>query len=255
LLLCVAGLGLGGGEAASTPTFDHVVLIVFENKRPSQLDARSAPTFASLGRRYARLTTYTGVAHPSLPNYLALFSGSTHGVHSNCTTCSFTGPTLGTQLTKAGRTWAAYAQGYPSSRRFAKKHVPMLYFPDGADHVAPLSRFDATALPDFSLVVPDLCTSMHDCSVATGDAWLKRFVPPLLALPNTVVFVIFDEGTTNEGGGGRVTALALGSAVRPGAVFARATNHYGLLRTIEDAWGLPRLGRAATSTPIQGIWR
>ena len=96
---------------------------------------------------------------------------------------------------------------------------------------------------------------MHDCSVATGDAWLKRFVPPLLALPRTAIFVVFDEGTTTAGGGGRVVALALGTAVRPGSVFARPTNHYGLLRTIEDAWGLPNLGRAATATPIQGIWR
>jgi phosphatidylinositol-3-phosphatase len=232
-----------------------VVVVVFENKDPSQLDARSAPTFASLGRRYARITRYTGVAHPSLPNYLALVSGSTQGIHTDCRTCSFRGPTLGDQLTSVGLAWAAYAEGYPSSPRFAKKHVPFLYFPHGADHVFPLARFKPGALPEFALVVPDLCHDMHDCPVATGDAWLKRFVPPLLALPNTVVFVVFDEGATAEGGGGGVVALALGTAVRPGAVFAGPTNHYGLLRTIEDAWLLPRLGRAESATSIQGIWR
>ena len=234
---------------------DHVVVIVFENKDPSMVDARSAPTFASLGRRYARITHYTGVSHPSLPNYLALVSGSTHGITNDCTTCRVTGSTIGDQLTRAKRTWFAYAEGYPSSPRFAKKHMPFLYFPHGADHVVPLTRFKATALPQFSFVVPDLCNDMHDCPVATGDAWLKRFVPPLLTLPHTVVFVIFDEGTSTEGGGGAVVALALGTAVRRGAVFSKPTNHYGLLRTIEDAWGLPRLGRAAPSTPIQGIWR
>jgi hypothetical protein len=248
-------LCLGAGGATRAPTLDHIVVIVFENKDPSQVDARSAPTFASLGRRYARITHYTGVSHPSLPNYLALVSGSTHGIHDDCTTCSVSGSTIGDQLTKAGRTWAAYGEGYPSSPRFAKKHMPFLYFAHGADHVVPFTRFKPAALPDFAFVVPDLCSDMHDCSVATGDTWLKHFVSPLLALPNTVVFVIFDEGTTTEGGGGRVVALALGSAVRPGAVFAPPTNHYGLLRTIEDAWGLPRLGRAATATPIQGIWR
>jgi phosphatidylinositol-3-phosphatase len=230
-------------------------VIVFENKDPSQLDARSAPTFASLGRRYARITHYTGVAHPSLPNYLALASGSTHGITNDCTTCSVKGSTIGDQLTRAKRTWFAYAEGYPSSPRFAKKHMPFLYFPRGADHVVPLTRFKASALAQFSFVVPDLCNDMHDCPVATGDAWLKRFVPPLLTLPRTVVFVIFDEGTSTEGGGGAVVALALGTAVRRGAVFSNPTNHYGLLRTIEDAWGLPRLGRAATATPIRGIWR
>lgn len=254
-LLAIAVLSVGAGGAAPPPALDHVVVIVFENKDPSQLDARAAPTFASLGTRYARLTRYTAVAHPSLPNYLALVSGSTHGIRSNCTRCRVPGPTIGDQLTRAGRTWTAYAEGYPASPRFAKKHMPFLYFPRGAGRVVPLTRFDPNALPDFSLVVPDLCNDMHDCPVATGDAWLKRFVAPLLALPRTVVFVVFDEGTTSEGGGGRIGALALGTAVRRGAVFSRPTNHYGLLRTIEDAWGLPRLGRAKTATPIQGIWR
>jgi hypothetical protein len=230
-------------------------VIVFENKDPSQLDARSAPTFVALGRRYARMTRYTAVSHPSLPNYLALASGSTHGIHNNCTTCSISGSTIGDQLTRAGRTWFAYGEGYPSSRRFAKKHMPFLYFSRGADHVVPLTRFKPTALPDFAFVVPDLCNDMHDCPVATGDAWLKRFVTPLLALPNTVVFVIFDEGTTSEGGGGRVVALALGSAVRPGAVFSKPTNHYGLLRTIEQMQGLPLLGAATKATTIDGIWK
>ena len=60
--------------------------------------------------------------------------------------------------------------------RFAKKHVPFLYFASGASHVRSLSRFDPQRLPDFAFVVPNLCHDMHDCTVATGDAWLKRFV-------------------------------------------------------------------------------
>jgi acid phosphatase len=99
---------------------------------------------------------------------------------------------------------------------------------------------------------------MHDCSVATGDAWLKAHVAPLLRSPELrggVVFVVFDEGTSDTGGGGRIEALALGPTVRGGSRFTKATNHYGLLRTIEDAWSLPRLGFSRTGTPIGGIWR
>jgi len=110
----------------------------------------------------------------------------------------------------------------------------------------------------FALLVPDLCNDMHDCSVATGDAWLKAHVVPLLHSPELrrgVVFVVFDEGTSNTGGGGRVEALALGPTVRRGSRFARATNHYGLLRTIEDAWDLPRLGFSRTGRPIGDIWK
>ena len=109
-----------------------------------------------------------------------------------------------------------------------------------------------------SLVVPNLCNDMHDCSVATGDAWLKAHVVPLLHSPELrggVVFVVFDEGTSDTGGGGRIEALALGPTVRRGSRFSRATNHYGLLRTIEDAWRLPRLGFSSKGTPIGGIWR
>ena len=96
---------------------------------------------------------------------------------------------------------------------------------------------------------------MHDCPVATGDPWLARLAPSLATLPDTAVFVVFDEGHTDLGGGGNVPALAFGSAVRPGSRFAARTSHYGLLRTIEDAWGLPRLGRSADAAPITGIWR
>jgi hypothetical protein len=99
---------------------------------------------------------------------------------------------------------------------------------------------------------------MHDCSVATGDAWLKAHVAPLLrsrALAGGVVFVVFDEGSSDSGGGGRIEALALGPTVKAGSVFARPTSHYGLLRTIEDAWSLPRLGLSRTGTPIGGIWK
>jgi acid phosphatase len=113
----------------------------------------------------------------------------------------------------------------------------------------------AHALPDFAFVVPDLCHSMHDCSVATGDAWLRALLPPLLRLRKTAVFVVFDEGTSDAHGGGHIPAFVAGTAVSPHAHFDRVTDHYGPLRTVEDAWGLPLLGRSADATPITAIWR
>ena len=144
----------------------------------------------------------------------------------------------------------------------AKKHAPFLYFRDVVDasarldRVVPLARMPADVragtLPDFALVVPDLCHSMHDCSVAVGDSWLRSTLPPLLKLPDSVVFVLFDEGSSNVRGGGHTAALALGTAVRPATRFTKVTSHYGLLRTIEAAWGLSLLGRSATAGPITG---
>jgi acid phosphatase len=255
--------------AGGVPAFAHVFVIVFENKEEQQVIGQAdAPTFNTLARRYARLTNYIAVTHPSLPNYLALVSGSTHGIHSDCTSCLVSGRSMADSLAKAGRTWKAYAEGLPRpgftgafSGRYAKKHMPFLYFrdivrsPATRSRVVPLTELAgdvrSNALPDFGLIVPDLCNSMHDCSVATGDRWLGRVVSPLLQLSQTVVFVVFDEGFADN----HVPALALGTAVRPGATWKKPTGHYGLLRTIESAWGLPLLGRSASAAPITGIWR
>jgi hypothetical protein len=285
--LVAVAAGCGGGSAGATvpktappsvriPDFTHVVVVVFENKEATSIvGSPDAPTFNALARRYATLTNYDAVAHPSLPNYLALVSGSTHGISSDCTDCVVHGRSLADTLTAAGRTWKTYAEDLPSpgftgafAGRYAKKHDPFLYFhdvvdsPPRRDRVVPFTRLGrdlaAQRLPDFSLVVPNLCDDMHDCSVATGDAWLKEHIVPLLGSPELrggVVFVVFDEGTSGTGGGGHVEALALGPGVRRGSRFAKTTNHYGLLRTIEDAWRLPRLGFSRTGTPIGGIWK
>ena len=106
-------------------------------------------------------------------------------------------------------------------------------------------------LPNFALVVPDLCHDMHDCSVATGDAWLKRFLPPLLKLPGTAVFVVFDESDTADPGVPCARARPAGAAH---SYSTGTTSHYGLLRTIEEGFGLPLLGQSARAMPVTGIW-
>lgn len=273
VLLCALLASPSATALAPVPTFDHVVVIVFENKEStSVLGNRAAPTFNSYARRYARLTRYYGVTHPSLPNYLALVSGSTQGITTDCTDCVVDATSLAETIEASGRTWKTYAEGLPAagflgpfSGRYAKKHNPFAYFRGIADDPArrarmvPLSRLGpdlrAGALPSFSLVVPDLCHSMHDCSVSVGDAWLRNQVGKFLKLRKTVVFVVFDEGTTKIGGGGHTAALAVGTAVRLGSRFSGLTGHYGILRTIEQAWGLPLLGRSAHVAPVTGIWR
>ena len=259
--------------AAPVPAFEHVVVIVFENKEAaSVLGNRAAPTFNTSARRYARLTRYYGVTHPSLPNYLALVSGSTQGITTDCTDCVVDAQSLADTIEASGRSWKTYAEGLPApgflggfKGRYAKKHNPFAYFRDIASDPArraqlvPLTRLvpdlRAGTLPSFSLVVPDLCHSMHDCSVSVGDRWLRNQLGPFLKLPNTVVFVVFDEGGTSLGGGGHTAALVLGTSVRPGSRFTGVTSHYGVLRTIEQAWGLPLLGHSAHVGPITGIWR
>jgi acid phosphatase len=176
-------------------------------------------------------------------------------VTSDCEDCAQRGPTIGSLLSTKGRTWESYAEGYPSGPRYAKKHVPFLYFPGGAAHVRPLSAFDPRHLPAYSLVSPDLCHDMHDCSVARGDAWLARFIKPLLSVKRTAIFVVFDEGTSSLGGGGSVALIVAGTAVKPHSRYTHAATHYSLLRTIEGALGVPAIGASARAKPVTGIWR
>jgi len=273
MLLAALVLVAGAGAAPrAVPPFEHVFVVVLENKaRDHVLGSPGARAFKAFAARGAVLRGYRGVARPSLPNYLALVSGSTHGIRSDCTECTVRGRSLADTLEAAGRTWKTYAERLPrpgwtgavaANGRYAKKHVPFLYFrrvlsrPERLRRVVPLAQLSrdlaARRLPDFALVVPDMCHDMHDCSVAVGDAWLRRFLPPLVRLRDSVVFVVFDESNTADK---RVPALALGPFVRPGVRLARPTSHYGLLRTIEDAWSLPRLGRSADAAGIRGIWR
>jgi acid phosphatase len=147
LVLLVAACGAAGttsrastGAAASgriaIPRFSHVFVVVFENRSAIDVSGSpDAPTFRVLGRRYATLGSYSAVAHPSLPNYLALVSGSTQGITSDCTDCVVDGRSLADTLGAAHRSWKVYAEGLPyagftgaSSGEYAKRHVPFLYF-------------------------------------------------------------------------------------------------------------------------------
>lgn len=258
------------------PALKRVVVVVFENRSYDQVIGKPwAPTFNRLAGRYALLTRFFAVAHPSLPNYLALVSGSTQGLTDSCDDCAFAGDSLADTIEASGRTWKTYAEGLPTpgftdaaSGLYVKRHNPLLYFTKLlADtrrlaRVVPFTEFagdlSRRRLPDFSLVVPDLCNGMHDCSIAQGDAWLDTLVKPLLAssqLSGGAVFVTFDEASGKHAtGGGHVATLVLGPKVRPGARSGASLTHYSLLRTIEDAWRLPHLGKAATAVPITGIW-
>jgi hypothetical protein len=272
-------VGTGGAaaraQAPRVPPFRHVIVIVFENKeRPAVLGSGAAPTFDALGRRYARLDRYRAVAHPSLPNYLALVSGTTDGLRHDCVECVVRAPTLADTLGAAGLSWKTYVEGVTLrgiadiDRANVKARIPFLYAAAvlardaELDRVVPLAQLHSDLahrrLPTFSLVVPSLCHDMHNCSVATGDRWLGPFLAPLLRAGGRVaVFVVFDESRTRDrrGGGGHVAALVLGPLVRPGAVSHERLSHYDLLRTVEAGLGVPPLGRSAGARAIGGIWR
>ena len=101
------------------------------------------PTFNALVKRGALARQYTGVAHPSLPNYVALIAGSTMNLRGDNPAQSFTGSTLASQLDSRGLSWKGYFQGLPAAGSgvpyaglYAKKHNPFMLNGDIANDPA-----------------------------------------------------------------------------------------------------------------------
>ena len=263
--------------AAPLPTFLHLFVVVMENR--SYAAAMSDPTVAAIARRGALFTNYYAVAHPSLPNYLAIAGGSTFGVASDCVTCYVSANNLGHQLTAAHVTWAAYLEGAPrpcfldpyGGSDYAAKHNPFRYFDDvrasrsACAHLRPLTDLaptlarPAASVPQFVWVTPNLCHDGHDCSTAAAAAWLTSFVDEVTSSPayraGAALVITWDEGdgsagltpsgrASSTGGGGQVPAIVLSTSTRPGTHVDAARNHYSLLATVEDLFGLTRLGHA-----------
>ena len=247
-----------GRRTASRTGPAPVVLILMENHSYGQIaGSASAPYLSRFAHRGTLFTNMNAVSHPSLPNYLAITSGSTLGCTSDaCPPRSFRATNLFQQLRVAGRTWRSWEESMPgrcvlySARRYAVRHNPAAYyrdlFPnDCPQNDRPYPRTLPRRLPDLTFVTPNLCHDMHDCSVAAGDQWLHQHVPGLLAL-GAIVVITFDEGEGTNHIFCAAQGPGIGHAVRRRAAF----NHYGLLGGIERHFGLRRLRRAATARPV-----
>lgn len=246
--------------------FARVIVLVMENKAFGEVIGNAEATYInSLARRYGLALDYYAVAHPSLPNYLALLGGSTFHIRSDCTDCHVDAPNLVDRLEEAGISWKAYMEGLPSpcftgavAGRYAKKHNPFMYFDDVVSNparcseVVGFSQLDedlaSGRLPRFLWITPDQCHDMHDCSIAEGDRFLKGLVPRLLPRlgPNGVLFLTWDESSSRaEKDGGRIATIVAGPKVPKGFQSTVGYTHYSLLRTIEGSWGLELLGRSS----------
>ena len=254
--------------ATSASPFGHIYLIVMENSSYSDIVGNSnAPYINSLIANYGLATNYRGVARPSEPNYLALFSGSTQGVADN-NNHNLDGQTIADQLEAHGKTWKVFAQNVPldcatgetasggedGAGDYARKHEPAISFtaisavPARCLNITDFTHFDPAAA-DFEFITPNLCNNMHDCSTATGDAFLRKFVPTILDSPawqqGGLLFITWDEseGTASN----QVATLVISKAAAKGFQSAIAHDHYSLLRTIEDVWGLGCLNKTCTA--------
>jgi len=246
----------------------HTLIVVLENHNYTQVIGRqSAPYLNELARGGALFTDSRAVTHPSQPNYLALFSGSTQGITGDDCPQRFTGPNLASELLAAGYTFTGYAQGLPGvgsntcnvGTYYARRHVPWSNFTNVPSSLSkPFTAFPAgnfAALPTVSFVIPNLCNDMHNCSTSTGNAWVQAHIGPYAnwALTHhSLLIVDFDEN--DYAPGNQIPTIFYGANVKPGR-YGEPITHYSVLRTIENLYHLRPLGQAADTTPITNVWR
>ena len=259
----------------AVPNFKHVYVIVLENREyGSIVGASAAPYLNSLIARYGLATSFYAETHPSEPNYIAMTSGGLQGTTIDAT-YNLDAPNLFDQVEASGRTWHVYAQGYPGGcykpyiadavtdgpgavGQYARKHNPAISYtsisgnPSRCANITKLAGFDPAAA-DFEMIIPNQINDMHSSSVQAGDQFLKLFVPGIIASPafaDSALFITWDEGGTSLRGGGHIATIVAAPGMPAGSRYTADCNHYSLLRTIEDAWGLPPLGEAAEAAPL-----
>lgn len=265
LLLMFACLSAVAQIPGVTPP-DHVVIVMEENHSFSDIiGSSSAPFINSLAQQGALFTQSFAVEHPSQPNYLDLFSGSNQGVTDDSCPHTFSVENLATELAAAGHTFTGFSEGLPSagstvctSGEYARKHVPWVNFTNvPASANQPFTSFptDFTTLPTVSFVIPDLLDDMHDGTIAQGDAWLQQNMDAYIQFAqahNSLLIITWDEDDGSMSN--QIPTIFLGAMVKQGQ-FAEKINHFNVLRTIEDLYGLTHAGSAANATPITDVWQ
>jgi hypothetical protein len=255
------------GTATTAPaTYDHVVWVVMENEASvSIIGSPSAPYINALAQKCASASQFFAETHPSLPNYIAMTSGSTQGITDDNGPSShpLSVPSIFSQLPGD---WRALQESMTSncqlssSGTYAVRHNPAAYYTNirtdcGTLDVPLASTPDLSAR--FTFVTPNLCNDMHDCSVATGDAWLQTFLGKVFASPQytagrTAVFLTWDEDDSSHAN--KIATVLAAPSIVPGTVSSATFNHYSMLRTTEEMLGLGFIGNAATASSMRAAF-
>jgi hypothetical protein len=249
-------------SAVGTPVTKLLVFVV-ENHSLAQMKAGMPYTYR-LARTYGYATSYFGTRHPSLPNYLAIASGSTHGVTTNAAPAdnvTVSGQSVFGRAIGAGLSAGVYADAMPrpcalaSSGRYAVKHNPWPYFVDERAqcrrHNLPMGALEkdiaAGNLPNAGMVIPDMCHDAHDCTLGTADAWFKGWMSRIQAGPDWRsgrLLVVLTADEDDKSAGNRVLTVVVHPS-QHGAVVTSRLDHYSLTRLYAEVTGTAPLGRGA----------
>jgi hypothetical protein len=267
------GVPCGWATGAPPAQWDHVVLVIFENKSVAQVFGPTSPAtyFQGLPAQCGYASNYWSVWIRSLANYLALTSGSTHGqtVDPPPAEAPIAGDSIFQQL---GSDWTVLAESAKENCQmkggdlYNPRHVPSTYY-TAIRSTCATRTIPMTDPPDlskrFTIVIPNMLHDMHvtDLTVdiparlKAGDDWLRGYLPKLLATPEyragrTLILITFDEGQVNNS---NIPLFVISPYVNPGARETRRFDHYSLLRTMQEVMGLSSfLGNAATAPSMRG---
>jgi acid phosphatase len=283
-LVITACTSSGPATAASTaPATSKVsarpphkmLVILLENHSQSQALAQM-PHLAAWARRYGQATNYRAITHPSLPNYLAIWGGSTFGVTSDCTVgtrgCAASAPSVFGQTIAARHTARAYQESMATACQqkaggsYAPRHSPWPYWSterricrafdvsSGTPSGGALHHDIVTGrLPTTGELTPNVCHDGHDCPLSTADAWLVPWVRQLVAGPDyragrLTIVITFDEDDFQPAN--RVAFVVIDPHLH-GRTVTGPFNHYSLTRWLCANAGVPLLRKAAYARPMR----
>lgn len=278
-LVLSALIAIGTAHAAVVPPHDRVIVVVMENKSYNQV--RTQPYTMSLMSVGATFTNSFGTTHPSQPDYLSLWAGSTLGVtNNNCPApgAPFAAENLGHACEVAGISWRAYSEnlavagstacsfdGSASSGLYTRKHAPWTQFAN-LNHANERPYTDLAndiannTLPRLVYVVPNNCHNSHNsstlgCGVPDADAWLGANLPTMInALgPKGLLVLTWDEDDNVSLN--HILTVFVGPQVVSGAVSAQTINHHTVVRTICEALGLTPFALAGSEASIGNVWK
>lgn len=253
----------------ATPRPDHVVVVIEENRSFDQImkQSKKSSYIHELARRGMLFTKSYAAVHPSLPNYLALFSGSTQNVSKNSCRHQFSTDNLATLLIDKKLSFTSYAESLPAvgdkvcySGDYQRKHNPVVYWQDTRlppEVNQPFSHFpkDFSELPTVSFVIPNQKNNMHDGSFHAADEWLKTNIGPYVEWAfahNSLLILTWDEDDFM--GTNQIATIFVGPMIKTGTS-KQPIDHYSVLRTLLELYDLPPLGLTYDVDPIVGIWK
>ena len=254
---------------AALPHFDHIVVAVEENHGYAQIiGSGSAPYINSLVSQGALFSDSHAASHPSEPNYLALFAGSTFGISGDPCPEHFSQPDLGGELLGNGESFVGYSEtlpragftgcAFPGSALYARKHNPWADFSDVAGNQTnqPFASFRTAfaGLATVSFVVPNQLDDMHSGSITAADSWLRDHLDGYVRWAkthNSLFILTWDEDSGTSAN--HIATIFVGAHVKVGH-YSEFINHYNVLRTIEAIYGLAFIRNAANVATITDVW-